>query len=99
MKNRKHLIVLAICLGFIVIALGNQHFRRMIIYRRNRKILIKQVERLKNKNDRLEAKIRTFEKNPKKAYYKMAREDFGMIKKGELKNNSSGMELDCVNFS
>ncbi|MFH1958480.1 MAG: septum formation initiator family protein [bacterium] len=85
MENKKYLIVLAICLGFIVIALGNQHFRRMIIYRRNRKILITQVEELRKKNEQLSKKIEVFEKNPEKAYYKMAREDFGMIKEGEVK--------------
>lgn len=85
MENKKRLIIFVICLAFIIIALGNQHFRRMIVYRRNRKILIAQVEELKRKNKKLAAKIEAFEKNPKKAYYKLAREEFGMIEKGEVK--------------
>jgi len=85
MENKKYLIALAICLGFIFIALGNQHFRRMIIYRRNRKILIIQVEEMRKKNEQLSKDIEVFEKNPEKAYYKMAREEFGMIKEGEVK--------------
>jgi len=85
MKNKRRLIIFAICLAFIVIALGNQHFRRMLVYRRNRKILITQVEELKRKNKKLAARIKAFEKNPEKTYYKMAREEFGMIEKGELK--------------
>ena len=57
----------------------------MIIYKQNRKILANQIKDMKRENELLEKRLEEFRKTPEKAYYRIAREELGMIKKGEYK--------------
>jgi len=70
---------------FAATAFGNQHFKRLLIYKRNKKILRMQITELEKENAALKKQLEMFEQNPKEAYYKIAREEFGMIEPGEIK--------------
>ena len=84
-EQKRNYFVLALVVAYIVIALGNHHFRRLLVYKKNKKILEAQIAELDEKNRELEKCLEEFEKNPEKVYYRIAREEYGMIKKGELK--------------
>jgi len=84
-EQKKRLFYLTVVAVFIAAAFGNQHFRRLLIYRKTKKILQMKIADLEKKNAALKKQLEMFEKNPGKAYYKMAREEFGMIEPGEIK--------------
>ncbi|MEA2081855.1 MAG: septum formation initiator family protein [Elusimicrobiota bacterium] len=84
-EQKKKLFYLLAAVVFIVSVFGNQHFRRLLIYRKNKKILQLKIAGLEKKNAALRKQLEMFEKHPEKAYYKIAREEFGMIEPGEIK--------------
>ncbi len=84
MRDKKKLFIIAAFVVFLIIIFGNHHFRRLVIYRKNKKLLVKQLKKLRDKNAQLSRRIKEFQKNPDKAYYKIAREKYGMIEKGEI---------------
>ncbi len=84
-EQKKRLFYLLAAVSFVAFAFGNQHFRRLLIYRKNKKILQMKIAELEEKNIALRKQLEMFEKNPRQAYYKIAREEFGMIEPGEIK--------------
>jgi len=84
-EQKRRLFYLLAAVVFVASALGNQHFRRLLIYRKNKKILQMKIAGLEKKNAALRKQLEMFEKNPEAAYYKIAREELGMIEPGEIK--------------
>ncbi len=84
-EQKRRLFYLVAAAIFIAAAFGNQHFRRLLIYRKNKKILQMKIADLEKKNAVLRKQLEMFEKNAGEAYYKIAREEFGMIEPGEIK--------------
>ena len=53
-EQKRNYFVLALVIAYIVIALGNHHFRRLLVYKKNKKILEAQIAELDEKNRELE---------------------------------------------
>jgi len=85
MEKRKKIYIAVAIFIFLVIIFGNNHFKRLIIYKKTKKKLEMKLKNLRKENQELEKKIGEFEKNPEKAYFEYARENLGMIKKSEKK--------------
>ncbi|MBA3052692.1 MAG: septum formation initiator family protein [Candidatus Omnitrophota bacterium] len=84
-EQKRRLFYLLAVVFFLAAAFGNQHFSRFLIYRKNRKILELKIAELDRQNAVLKKQLEMFEKNPEAAYYKLAREKYGMIEPGEVK--------------
>ena len=81
----KRLAILALIIVFLVIIFGNPHFRRMIAARKTKKILAEKIRKLKRENEILEKRLEELDRDRAGAYYRIAREELGMIKNGENK--------------
>lgn len=84
-EQKRRLFYILAAVVFVAAAFGNQHFSRLLIYRKNRTILEQKIAELDRQNAQLRKQLDMFEKNPAAAYYNIAREELGMIEPGELK--------------
>ena len=91
-EQKRRLFYILAALVFLAAAFGNQHFSRLLIYRKNKKILEQKIADLDRQNAELRKQLEMFEKNPAQAYYNIAREELGMVAPGEVKYRFIGAD-------